>query len=271
MMRTKFLLGAAILGALAFNQAGACAFSAWSATDSVGITAANVGSPPAAGFSRASGLCSLKIDGSATARYVQDNTPTNALTYEARFYINSASADTGAAGFIYLARSATATDVIKIALVGNALRTTVAGGGAVADIPIVAGRLYSVELSWKSGTAQAFQIKVQGNGTAAVTQTTTVTTAAVLKDVRLGLSAAATGSINFDEYDSRRTTAPGRLCKEDANGNNLIQGTDRVTITNEILAVSLATGQADCTENGAVQGTDRVCVTNAILAGTTCP
>jgi hypothetical protein len=271
MMRTKFLLGAAILGALAFTQANACNITAWSPTDSVGVTAANTGSPPAAGFARASGQCSAKMDGSATAKYVQDNTPTNAAMYKARFYIVSASADTGASGFIYLARSATATDLIRIALTGNVLKTTVAGGGAVADIPIVSGRLYSIELEWASGTAQPFQIKVQGNNTAAVTQTTTVTTTAVLKDVRLGLSAAATGSINFDEYDSRRTNPPGRLCKQDANGNNQVQGSDRVAITNEILGTALAIGQPDCNENSLVQGSDRVCVTDAILAGATCP
>jgi hypothetical protein len=41
MMRTKFFLGAAIFGALAFNQAGACSKSAWSPTDSVGVVDAD--------------------------------------------------------------------------------------------------------------------------------------------------------------------------------------------------------------------------------------
>jgi hypothetical protein len=104
MMRTKFLLSAAIIGALAFTQANACAISAWSATDSVGVVAADAGSPNGAiPIRRYSALCGLVVNGAATAKYVQDNTPTAATGYKSRFYVYTG-ADTGAAGFFFLAR-----------------------------------------------------------------------------------------------------------------------------------------------------------------------
>ena len=272
MIRLKTLLGAAIFSAMAFTGANACSISAWSATDSVGVVAADSGEAPA--FSRYSGRCSLRVAGGATAKYVQDNTPANATAYKSRFYINAGSplVDTGAAGFVFLARDGAGANLIRIALTGGNLQTTVTGSAAaIPNIPITPG-YYSVELEWAQGATAPFSIKVQGAGAAAPTvQTTTTNNAAgVLKDVRLGLSAASTGTAFFDEYDSRRTTAPGRLCRGDANGNGAIQGNDRTAISNEI-AGTLAAGQPDATENGLVQGNDRTAVSNLILANTLCP
>ncbi len=273
MIRLKTLLGAAIFSAVAFTGANACSISAWSATDSVGVVAADSGEAPA--FSRYSGRCSLQTVGAATAKYVQDNTPTNATSYKARFYIRVGNpiADTGAGGFVYLARDGAGANLIRIALTGGNLQTTVTGSAAsIPAIPVVAGAFYSVEIEWAQGAAAPFSIKVQGAGAATPTTQTTTTNnpTGVLKDVRLGLSAGSTGTVFFDEYDSRRTTAPGRLCRGDANGNGLIQGNDRVIISNEIAGTALAVGQPDANENGQVQGNDRVVVSNLILANTLC-
>lgn len=273
MIRLKTLLGAAIFSAVAFTGANACSISAWSATDSVGVVAADAGEPTA-GFKRYSGRCSLQVAGGATAKYVQDNTPTNATSYKARFYVFTGTTlvDTGAGGFFYLARDGAGSNLIRLALTGGNIQTTVTGSAAaIPAIPVAANAFYSVELEWAQGAAAPFSIKVQGAGAATpTTQTTTTNNAAgVLKDVRLGLSAGSTGTAFFDEYDSRRTTAPGRLCRGDANGNGQIQGNDRVVVSNEI-AGTLAAGQPDATENGLVQGNDRVVVSNLILANTLC-
>ena len=271
MIRLKTLLGAAIFSAVAFTGANACSISAWSAVDSLGVVAADSGEAPA--FPRYSGRCSLRVVGAATAKYVQDNTPTNALTYKSRLYVIPTGVDTGAGGFLFLARDGAGANLIRIALTGGNLQTTVTGSAAaIPPIPVTSGRYYSIELEWAQGAAAPFSIKVQGAGSpTAVTQTTTTNNATgVLKDVRLGLSAGSTGTAFFDEYDSRRTTAPGRLCRGDATGNGLIQGTDRLAISNEIAGVTLALGQPDVTENGLVQGTDRLAVANLILSGATC-
>ena len=119
MIRLKTLLGAAIFSAMAFTGANACSISAWSATDSVGVVAADAGSPPA--FSRFSALCSLRVVGAATAKYVQDNTPTNATGYKSRVYLYTGSplADTTASGFVFLARDGAGANLIRIALTGG--------------------------------------------------------------------------------------------------------------------------------------------------------
>jgi len=271
MIRLKTLLGAAIFSAVAFTGANACSISAWSAVDSLGVVAADSGEAPA--FPRYSGRCSLRVVGAATAKYVQDNTPTNATSYKARAYVLPTGVDTGAGGFVYLARDGAGANLIRIALTGGNLQTTVTGSAAaIPSIPVTSGRYYSIEIEWAQGAAAPFSIKVQGAGDAAPTTQTTTTNnpTGVLKDVRLGLSAGSAGTAFFDEYDSRRTTAPGRLCRGDANGNNLIQGNDRVIISNEIAGTALALGQPDANENGLVQGNDRVVVSNLILANTLC-
>ncbi len=268
MIRLKTLLGAAIFSAMAFTGANACSISAWSATDSVGVVAADSGEAPA--FSRYSARCSLRVAGGATAKYVQDNTPTNATSYKSRFYLFTGAtlADTTAGGFVFLARDGAGANLIRLALTGGNLQATVTGSAAaIPAIPVVAGKYYSVEIEWAQGAVAPFSIKVQGAGApTAVTQTTTTNNAAgVLKDVRLGLSAGSTGTVFFDEYDSRRTTAPGRLLKCDANNDGLISIADRVIVNNEVLGLALALGQPDANEDGIVSIADRVQVNNKIL------
>jgi hypothetical protein len=268
MIRLKTLLGAAILSAMAFTQANACSITAWSATDSVGVVAADAGEPlpTANGFKRYSQRCGVRVVGAATAKYVQDNTPTNATTYKSRFYVFTGAVDTGAAGFIFLARDGVGGNLIKLALTGSAIKTTVANGAAVADIPVVANKWYAVELEWQQA-AGTFSIKARGAGAAGVTQTAALTAStAVLKDVRLGLSAAATGTAFFDEYDSRRTTAPGPLLKCDASGDGtLVNFVDNIAIQAEILGTTVAPGQPDANEDGIVNFLDRIAVQQKIL------
>lgn len=86
-----------------------------------------------------------------------------------------------------------------------------------------------------------------------------------------------TAPVFFDEFDSRRTQSPGRLCRGDAGGgvggapDGFIGPGDRVLITNEILGTGTQPlGQPDPTEDGLVGPGDRVTVTNMILAGTAC-
>jgi hypothetical protein len=275
MMRTKFLLSVAILGALAFNQASACSKSAWSPTDSVGVVDADIGEPlpTSNGFKRYSGRCAMRVVGAATPKYVQDNTPTNAVSYKSRFYFysgNGANIDTGVAGNFFLARDSAGANLIRLALTGGVIKTTVANAGAVADIPVTADTWYSVELDWAQA-AGTFSVRVKGAGPA-VTQTAAITAGtSVLKDVRLGLSAASTGTTFFDEYDSRRNSAPGLLQKCDANGDaaavpNIL---DLIAITAEILGTSPALGQPNPNHDNATNIVDRIIVQGKILGTST--
>jgi hypothetical protein len=264
MMRIKSILSlsTAIAMAVFAQGAQACAISAWSSA--TGITVADTGAP-AAGFSRYSGVCGLKTVGGA--KFVQDNSPGSANSYKARFYVR---AEAGAAGTIFKARNAASAAVISVAANGTAFTFAVNGAAAATTVPYTVGSWYSIEMNFTAGAATTFSVTGAAGAPVAVTAAASAA-ADVIANVQLGnIEAAGTGNFGFDEFDSRRTTAPGRLCRGDANANGLIQGNDRILITNETLG-TLAPGQPDCNENGLVQGNDRVCVTNLIAAATTCP
>lgn len=258
-----FLVSAALLS---LNTcASACSLNPW--TSAVGLSNSDTGEP-STGFSRYSGRCSLRVNG--PNKFVQDNSPVNATSYFVRFYVNTG---TIANAEIFKALDASNATVIRVSYNAGAFSFFVKGAPAQpADIPATAGRWYSVELEWSQGAAAQFKVKVQGDGGAAVIAPVTSINSATdtINHVQFGMiNAGATGQGFFDGFASRRNAAPGRLCKGDANGNGMIQGSDRVAISNEI-AGTVATGRPDCNENGAVQGADRVCVSNLILAGTTC-
>lgn len=246
-------------------RASACTLNPW--TSAVGLSNSDTGEP-GTGFTRYSGRCSLRVNG--PNRFVQDNSPVDATSYFVRFYVNTG---TLANADIFKALDASNATVIRVSYNAGALSFFVKGAPAQpADIPATAGRWYSVELEWSQGAAAQFKVRVQGNDMAAVVAPVTIINSAsdTINNVQLGMiNAGATGQGFFDGFASRRNAAPGRLCKGDANGNGLIQGSDRVAISNEI-AGTIATGRPDCNENGAVQGADRVCVSNLILAGATC-
>lgn len=284
-MNHKNLLGAALVAALAFgaNAASACAISAWSSA--TGLTVSDTGEP-AAGFSRYSGRCSLRVPSfTAGGRFVQDNTPNNEVSYRARFYYYTGDIS-GAETDIFQARNTGGTNIIRITHDGSVLRFYTNTGGAAQSVTVADSKYYSVELAWAAGTVSpattgTFTATVTGNNSTTPAGTANFTglanSADSITDARLGLIASAgsptvTAPVYFDEFDSRRTTNPGRLCRGDANNDTAIGSQDRIIVTNEILSsgATPAIGQPDANEDGAVGSADRIVITNLILAGATC-
>ena len=95
-----------------------------------------------------------------------------------------------------------------------------------------------------------------------------------ITEARLGLIAGnptVNTAVAFDEFDSRRTQNPGRLCRGDSNNSTTISALDRSAITSELaIPPTLAAGQPDCNESSAVSALDRSCVTNLLAAFATC-
>jgi hypothetical protein len=190
---------------------------------------------------------------------------------------------------IFQARNNTPTNIIRVSHNGTQLSFFVNGVANPQTVNVVNNRYYSIELAWSAAA-----------GTGALTGTVTgasgaATTAAVagtinfanlsnnadrIEDIRLGLitgTPTVTTAPFFDEFDSRRTQNPGRLCRGDAGGgaagapDGIIGAADRVLITNEILGSGTQPrGQPDPSEDGLVAAADRVAVTNMILAAVTC-
>lgn len=289
-MNHKALLGTAVAAALMFGAqaVSACAISAWSSA--TGLTAADTGAP-SAGFSRVLGECSLRIADSngSTGRFVTDTTPNNEASYRARFYYFTGDV-TGTAP-IFQARNTGGTNIIQVTHNGSVLSFTTNTGGAAQTVTVADKRYYSIEMNWTAGAGTgSFTATVSGNSGAGVVNAVAGTVAFnslsnssdSITEARMGLiggsaTTAASSAVYFDEFDSRRTTSPGLLCRGDAGGgaggtpDGVIGSADRVLITNEILAINAQPkGYPDASQDGLTASADRVAVTNMILAGTTC-
>lgn len=270
---SKSLLGLSLIACFAASQANACAISAWDAVGaagSVGVVAADAVSVTVPGNSRYSGLCALKLSG--PSKFVQNTIATPRSTYKARFYVRKEAGASGSQVF-QATNAAGTTSVIAVTFTGTTFSFNLAGAAtqpASVTVPVDTA-WYSVTLDWtNAGAFTATVVGAGGQASTPATATATVATAETIGKARLGnTNAAAVGNYYFEEFDSRTTAIPPRLCRGDANGNGFIQGTDRTAISNEITGAPVA-GQPDCTENGSVQGTDRTCVSNQILAGATC-
>lgn len=285
-MNRKFLLGSAIAAALMFgaNFATACSITAWSSA--TGLTGADTGEPPA-GFQRASGRCGLRIQNLSTPRFLTDTTPANEKNIRIRFYYLTGDHTATTPVSIFQARNTGGTNIIEITHNGSVLSFTTNTGGAAQTVTVADNRQYSIEMTWAAGTVSpatngSMTATVTGNSgqsaTAAVAGTVNfpslANSADGIDETRLGFIAGTTtvaSPVFFDEYDSRRTTNPGRLCRGDVNNSGSITAGDRSAITNELAIPSVvAVGQADCNESTSTTASDRSCVTNLLAAFATC-
>ena len=294
-MNYKSLLGTAVAAALMFGAqaASACSISAWQ-QPATGLTAADTGD---ATFSRYSGRCSLKVINSngGAGRFVTDTTPNDEASYRVRFYYFTG--NISGVTDIFQARNTGGTNIIRVTHDGNLLSFTTNNGGAAQTVPVLDGRYYSIELAWAAGAGNGsmtgsvrgassagqtvFPAPAPGNLAGSVNFPTLGNNADRITEARLGMiegNPTVTAPVYFDEFDSRRTQNPGRLCRGDAGGgaggvpDGLIGSADRILITNEILnnALTKPQGQADANEDGIIASADRIAVTNMILNSGTC-
>lgn len=280
-MNNKYLLGTAVAAALMFGAqaASACAISAWSSA--TGLTAADTGEPTTPGFNRYSGRCGLKVPNSngGAGRFVTDTTPASETSYRVRFYYNTG--NVSGTSDIFLAENTDGTDIIRVAHDGTQLSFFVNGVATGQNVTVVDDRYYSIELAWSAAAGTgALTGTVTGNSgqsaTAAVAGTINFPNLSNAADridtARLGLiNGTITSAVSFDEFDSRRTQNPGRLCRGDSNNSGTISSSDRSAITSELaLPPVLALGQPDCNESTSVSASDRSCVTALLAAFATC-
>jgi len=96
--------------------------------------------------------------------------------------------------------------------------------------------------------------------------------AAQLASVRLGNLDGAAGSLGFDSYESRRSTAVGRVCNCNANGSadDVVNIQDIITTANEATGSSLGAGTPDCNEDGAINIQDLIAAANLALGSGVC-
>ncbi len=275
------------LALFASSQAFACSTSLWGAGLTGGAGGANAttgtvvaGQPNGGGggtSARYSGVCGLRV--AAIGGTVNDGSPSAEGTLISRFYAH-VNFSTGTPVIYRVSEGSIETPGISVYSI-QYNRTdqrfeavnqfgTVSPIGAVGSA--VNNRFYHVHTSWTRATG-ALDVSVQG---AAATSATTASFtgfsssggAAGPDFVRLGwVAGAATGTVQVDAYESRRSTAIPRLCRGNANVDTVRNSGDQIAIRNETLAISLAAGNPDCNEDGAVNSGDSICVRNIFLAG----
>lgn len=254
--------GALLIGAAFASQAAmACTLDNWSSNS--GLVAA--GDPLADGISRYAGLCGMEVTGSG---FVQDNNPGGIDRIVARFYFLADNTNTSNvyAGFGDTSGGSQRFNV-SVDASGSVTLTDTTSGQSVSQAG-VAGNWNSIEIDWAQGAGNGV-ISLSVNGAAASENTTLNNAGAQLQSVRLGNLNGSTGTTGFDAYESRRSTAVGRVCNCNANASpdDAVNVQDVVVLVNEAGGTGLASGTPDCNEDGAINVQDIVQTVN--IAGTT--
>lgn len=263
-------VAAALFGLAAAQTSMACSLTAWGQGNppgATGVVGAPVAGEPddAVAVKRYSGRCGLQA---GTGAYVQDGLPTAEATYNAQFYMF-----TSANGTYFQADDGAAAAQIRVSYDGANIVIERSAGGTPASVVAAANRWFRVLVKFNA-TAGTLGYTVRGAGAAEATAVTGsitgVSNAARIETAKLGL-VSGTGTATVDAFESRRTSDPAPLCRGDANSDGILNVQDRIVITNEALATSLASGQPDVNEDGIINVQDRIVVTTRALNLDVCP
>ena len=252
-----FAAGAVLAGAMLVSQAAmACTLDNWSANNGAVVA----GDPSADSIARYAGFCGMQVTGTG---YVQDNNPGGISRIVARFYVLNT--NTGTAE-IYAGYGDTSggSERFNVTLdnAGTVTLTDTATGQSVQQTGST--DWLSVEVDWAEGAGDGV-VSLSVNGQTASENAALNNSGTPLQSVRLGSLDAAVGTLNFDAYESRRSTAVGRLIVGDADNNSTVGGGDLSAVIAEFLDGTLAPGTPDCDENGSVGGGDLSCVIDIFL------
>ena len=243
---------------------------------SVGLSAANVGRPnqsfAGAPFRRYGGPCGLRVPVDGTPRYLRDGSPANETSYNARFYVFLNSA--GNQNIRLFEGVNTSTTPAENALeiwhlpVESKIVLTVetATGPANLEITGIGSGWHSVEFAWASASdatvSLAVNVAIETAAPPEFASATLNTSGQSIGEARLGNvnGASATNAfIDFDDFDSRRVSTPGRLCRGLTDeSRDALSGDDAIEIYRESFGLAVAAGQPDYNEDGAVTGDDAI-------------
>jgi hypothetical protein len=241
--------------------AQACTLGAW---DTNGSTSLAGGPDPVETnvFARYSGLCAMQTAG-VVPRVLNNGAggatsgPAGEASMIARFYFK-ADGNTGTLFDTYEDDASTAL-VYTASFDGTSVFVSVNGGAAL-SAPVGSTNWHSVEISW-ANNGGVVNLWVDSDATTAVADDTGVSVGTgTINAVRLGGVAGMT----FDAYESRRSTAIGRLTVGDSTGDSAVNIFDAIGVVNEIQGNAFNTGTPDCTEDGAVNIFDAICVVGII-------
>jgi hypothetical protein len=271
----KAVWAAGALGGLMLTSgmALACSLEAWRTNGSVTMNVAVGG--PGEGVARYSGVCAMRTPDNSQIEYVANESPGGISQIRARFYVltedNASDTYDVFKGFddqggelftVQLANLDGGGDDLGDVRVLNGFNNEIASCTDCIDV----GFWTSIEIDWNSGqTNLDLWVNVDAAAPDAPTDNGPVSSGQSIDSVQLGNLGATPGTLTFDSYESRRTTAIGRFVPGDANNDGEINALDRILLRNEVLQIALANGQPDCNEDGSINAIDRICQRNIIL------
>lgn len=262
--RRGWLAALAVAGVAFAAPAMACTTANWS-SESGAVLA---GDPMADGVARYQGECGLEVTGTG---FVQDDRPAGIDRIVTRFYVLN---DNTATATVYSGFGDTGGGDERFNVTldsgGNVTLTDTVSGANVSQSG--ATNWLSVEIDWGRGAGDGF-ISLSVNGQTAVEDTgLSNDSGPSLSSVRLGNLNGASGALSFDSYESRRSTAVGRLCNCNANGSSddVVNVQDMIVLSNEIGGASLASGTPDCNNDGGVTVQDYIQTVNIVGGSGVC-
>jgi hypothetical protein len=222
---------------------------------------------------RYGGPCGLRIDLDGSARYLIDESPTGESSYIVRFY--GYLDDSGTEDLIlYEADDGTAPQiqVWKNVPEDGDLTLNVfdqSGGNEflTVDAADVGSGWKAIEFAWEASTAAdnvAFSVSDRF-GEVEVVETVDTSGITIANALLGNVNGATGGSVDFDDYDSRRVSRPGRLLQGDADDNGEVNLSDVIAVADETFNSIFPAGQPDCDENGEVNLSDVICVADLVF------
>ena len=269
--RKALLAGVALVACLgfAFNaQAQTCVVSNW-AGGATNLTDADAGTQGASNR-RYGGPCGLQVDIDGTARFVSDDSPQSETTYIARFYAFMDNA--GSDQMIVFAADDGTDDQIQVWYnfpnAGDLTLRVFDNGGTPTDLTesAVGAGWHSIELVWDAAATSDVRFSVDGAADLTASPDTSGLTIANAHLGNVDGTATGGGTVDFDDFDSRRIERPGRLLVADANDDGTVDIFDVQATGTEVTGGADAAGQPDCNEDGTVDIFDVQC-TGGIVTG----
>ena len=221
---------------------------------------------------RYGGPCGLRVDLDGTPSYLMDMSPTGETSYIVRFYaylddsgdeqIILYSADDGTEDQVQVWKNVPAVGDITLNVFDQG------GGNTFMTVPAanVGAGWKAIQFSWEASAAAdnvVFSVSDR-NGETEVIETIDTTGIAIAGASLGNVNGVTGGSVDFDDFDSRRVSLPGRLLRGDATDDGNINALDFITVINEIGGGPVAAGQPDCNEDGTINALDFICVINII-------
>lgn len=259
---------AAFLGLSLNAQAQSCTVGNWTAHP--GLTDADTGFQ-GSDNRRYGGPCGLRVPFDGTNRFVTFESGQGEVDYIARFY--AFLDNVGSDPVIIFAGEGNGADQVQVwynfpSANDLTLRVFDQGGGEN-DLTVanVGSGWHSVEFEWHQGASAGIQFLVNSEDPADELSMTVDTSGLVIESAHLGnVDGASTGgSADFDDFDSRRSTRPGRLVRGDANDDGLLDIFDVQSAGNEVVNEVFAPGQPDCNEDGTIDIFDVQCIGGLVV------